>query len=71
MRDLWRRCERCSVERLPLLANCRVQGLDPEDYLVEVLKRLPHDATPEQATPLTPARIAAERREATEAEQVA
>ena len=46
------------------LANCRVQGLDPEDYLVEVLKRLPHDATPDQAAPLTPARIAAERRAA-------
>ena len=45
-----------------LLANCRVQGLDPEDYLVEVLKRLPHDATPQQAAPFTPARIAAERR---------
>ncbi len=29
-----------------LLANCRAQGLDPEDYLVEVLKRLPHNATP-------------------------
>lgn len=44
-----------------LLANCRVQGLDPEDYLVEVLKRLPPDATAEQAAALTPARIAAER----------
>jgi len=45
-----------------LLANCRAQGIDPEDYLVEVLKRLSHDATPEQAAALTPARIAAERK---------
>jgi transposase len=44
-----------------LLANCRVHDLDPEDYLVEVIKRLPHDATAEQAAALTPARIAAER----------
>lgn len=54
-----------------LLANCRAQGLDPEDYLVEVIKRLPHDATPEQAAALTPARIAAERSAKTEAGQVA
>jgi len=52
-----------------LLANCRAQGLDPEAYLVEVLKRLPHDATPEQAAALTPARIAAERK--AKAEEVA
>lgn len=37
-----------------LLANCHTQGLDPEDYLVEVLKRLPHNATPVQAAGLTP-----------------
>lgn len=41
-----------------LLANCRAHDLDPEDYLVEVIKRLPHDTTPEQAAGLTPARIA-------------
>ena len=45
-----------------LLANCRAQSLDPEDYLTEVLRRLPQDPTPEQAAALTPARIAAERR---------
>jgi IS66 C-terminal element len=50
-----------------LLANCRAQGLDPEDYLIEVLRRLPHDATTEQAAGLTPARIAAERRAAAQA----
>jgi transposase len=54
-----------------LLANCRAEDLDPEDYLVEVIKRLPPDATPEQAAALTPARIAAERRAKVEAEQVA
>ena len=54
-----------------LLANCRAQELDPEDYLIEVLHRLPHDAPPEQASILTPARIAAERRAAQEAETAA
>ncbi|WP_348223428.1 hypothetical protein [Luteolibacter sp.] len=42
--------------------NCRAQELDPEDYLTEVIKRLPHNATVKQAAALTPARIAAERR---------
>lgn len=50
-----------------LLANCRAQGLDPEDYLVEDLKRLPHNATPGQAAGLPPARIAAERKAKAEA----
>ncbi len=54
-----------------LLANCRAQDLDPEDYLVEVIKRLPHDATPEQAAALTPACIAAERRAKAKTEEVA
>ncbi len=54
-----------------LLANCRAQSLDPEDYLVEVIKRLPPNATHEQAAELTPARIAAERQAKTQAEQVA
>jgi hypothetical protein len=38
-----------------LLANCRAQGLDPETYLIDVIKRLAHDATTEQAAALTPA----------------
>jgi len=56
-----------------LLANCRAQGIDPEDYLIEVLKRLPHNATSDQAAALTPARIAAERKAkvAADAERVA
>jgi len=52
-----------------LLANCRAHDLDPEDYLVEVLKRLPANATAEEAVHLTPARIMAARR--TTAEEVA
>jgi hypothetical protein len=54
-----------------LQANCRAEALDPEDYLVEVIKRLPPGATLEQAAALTPARIAAERRAKAAAEQVA
>lgn len=46
-----------------LMANCKIQGLDPEVYLTEVIKRLPHNATPEQAAELTPARFAAALRD--------
>lgn len=42
-----------------LLANCKIQSLDPEMYLTEVIKRLPHNATPMQAAESTPARFAA------------
>jgi transposase len=42
-----------------LMANCKIQGLDPEMYLTEVIKRLHHHATAEQAAELTPARFAA------------
>ena len=42
-----------------LMANCKNHGLDPEMYLTEVIKRLPHPATVEQAAELTPARFAA------------
>jgi transposase len=49
-----------------LLANCRAQGLEPEAYLTEVIKRLPPGANSGQAAALTPARIAAERRIATD-----
>ncbi|MEI8376795.1 MAG: IS66 family transposase [Planctomycetota bacterium] len=45
-----------------LMANCKIQGLDPEMYLTEVIKRLPHNATAAQAAELTPARFAAARR---------
>lgn len=49
-----------------LLANCRALELDPEAYLIEVIKRLPHDGDAAQATALTPARIAEEYRAARE-----
>ena len=45
-----------------IMGNCKLQGLDPEAYLTEVIKRLPHSATAEQAAALTPARFAAARR---------
>lgn len=45
-----------------LLANCRVQDIDPERYLAEALRRLPADASAEQAAALTPARLAEELR---------
>ncbi len=58
-----------------LMANCKSHGLDPEMYLTEVIKRLPHNATVEQAAELTPARFAAARAsraaEATAAQAVA
>ena len=41
------------------MANCKLQGLNTEMYLTEVIKRLPHHATAEQAAELTPARFAA------------
>jgi len=37
-----------------LLANCSAQKLDPEEYLIEVIKHLPPNATFEQAAVLTP-----------------
>lgn len=45
-----------------LIENCKHHDLDPEDYLAEVIERLPADATVEQAAELTPAKIAAARR---------
>jgi len=45
-----------------IMANCKIQGLDPEKHLTEVIKRLPHNATAAQAAELTPARFAATRR---------
>ncbi len=42
-----------------LLGNCRAHGLDAEDYLEEVIKRLPPGASETEAAELTPAAIAA------------
>ena len=41
-----------------LVANCREQKIDPERYFVEALRRMPVDATPEQAAELTPTKLA-------------
>ncbi len=41
-----------------LIANCRVQGIDPKRYLAEAMRRLSPDTTPEQAAELTPAKLA-------------
>lgn len=41
-----------------LIANCRVQGLDPERYFAEAMPRLSPDTTTEQAAEPTPAKLA-------------
>lgn len=45
-----------------LLANCKEQDIDPERYLAEVFRRLPANASIEDAAALTPARLAEEIR---------
>lgn len=41
-----------------LIANCREQKIDAERYFEEALRRMPINATPEQAAELTPAKLA-------------
>lgn len=41
-----------------LIANCRVQEIDPERYLAEAMRRLTPDTTAEEAAELTPAKLA-------------
>jgi transposase len=48
-----------------LIANCKAKGLDPEEYLAEVIKKLPANATPKQAAELTPAKVAAGKKDPT------
>ena len=43
-----------------LIGNCKEHGIDPERYFAEVFRRLPNEATLEEATELTPAKLAAE-----------
>ena len=43
-----------------LIENAKRQGLDPEKYLEEAIRRLPENASPEEAAALTPAQIAGE-----------
>jgi len=50
-----------------LIETCKHNGLDPEEYLAEVIRRLPANATAEQAAELTPAKIAETRRLAEDA----
>ena len=45
-----------------LIETSKANDLDPEEYLAEVISRLPADATAEQAAELTPAKIAETRR---------
>ena len=48
-----------------LVENCKRNGLDPYCYIEEVLGLLPQgDPTAEEVAHLTPARLAAARREA-------
>jgi transposase len=47
-----------------LLANCKAEGIDPERYLAVAIKRLPANASLEQAAELTPAKLAPEIRSA-------
>ena len=48
-----------------LIENCKLQDLDPELYLEEVIRQLPANPTPEQAAELTPRRFAARLRKTT------
>lgn len=54
-----------------LLENCKIHGLKPELYLsetIEAINRLGSDPSAEEIAALTPARIAAQRKTATDAE---
>ena len=46
-----------------LVANCREQKIDPERYFEEALRRMPVNATVEEAAELTPAKLASLIRE--------
>ena len=50
-----------------LMANCKAHDLDPEVYLAEAIKRLPTNATVDQAAALTPSSLADELRPVKEA----
>ncbi len=45
-----------------LVGNCKVQGIDPELYLAEALRRMTSTTTVEQAAELTPSKLADEIR---------
>jgi transposase len=46
-----------------LIENCKLNDIDPERYLEDVIRELPTDPTAEQAAALTPRRYAARTRE--------
>ena len=50
-----------------LIDSCKRNDLDPEVYLAEAIERLPEHASAKQAAELTPAKIAAARRQAADA----
>lgn len=50
-----------------LIENCKLQHLDPELYLAEVIKALPEHPTAEQAANLTPRQVAKRRQKANKA----
>jgi transposase len=50
-----------------LVENCRRHGIPVEEYLCELLTRLPGETDPETIASLTPARIAAARRKKSDA----
>lgn len=54
-----------------LIANCKAVHINPEIYFEEVFRRLPIDATPEQAAELTPAKLALEIQSREELRQIA
>ena len=41
-----------------LVANCRVNDIDPDIYLAEAIRRATPDMTDEQAAQLTPSKLA-------------
>ena len=41
-----------------LVANCRVNDIDPEIYLAEAIRRMTPDITDDQAAMLTPVQLA-------------
>ncbi len=54
----------------PLLENCKIHGLKPEQYLcetIEAINRLGSGATADEIAALTPSRIAASRKAEAEA----
>jgi transposase len=54
-----------------LIANCKAAQINPELYFEEVFRRLPMNATPEQAAELTPEKLAPEILSREELRQIA